>query len=415
MFESSEVYIELFLNDINFPDGVYTVDVDMAFPDAVSFFDHPNVKEKRHVAFTIDASELNATGRYKFGPLAIDTFAYTSDEDILYSVTLNKKSDEDNPLAFNGEEHKFYMVIHTENLVPSIIYAMADFRKEIDGEVAEMDALGDIFQEGDYFTLNRSQMEFELTTNVGFNLNMSVDKMESTGGTEDILLTKLTGNKGMFFQAPKEFQTASTKHLITSSEIDGGDYFLERDLNKLIETKPQALAYEITAKTATDREEGFFLYENSVLDAEYTFNIPFDFKTIGISFEEMMEDVFSDDIADKLFNNEGEFIIAADDVIIQLGGANTQANITVTVGLTVYDQNNEEIPLDITTSKLTNGTNELEIILPITKANIPELKKAKHLGFNFRIAGREVKLNNSDHITINKLRFKSTAGISWEL
>jgi len=418
VFESSEVYIELFLNDIIFPPEEYTVDVDMTFPEAVSFSDHKNVTDKRNVSFTIDASELNETGTYKFGPLAIDTFSYTSDEDILYSVSLNKKDVESGEMLTAGDPetgHKFYMVIHTDNLIPSIVYASANFEKNIDGEINDMDALEEIFQDGDNFTLNRSQMDMQVTTNLGFDLKMFIDKFSSAGGTEDVLLNKVTGQEGMYFKAPDKFETVRTNYLISSQEIDGMNYFYEKDLNKLIETKPQSLAYEITAKTAIPYEEGFFLYENSVLDAEYTFTIPFDFQKIQVSFEETLKDVFSDDIADKLFNNEGEFIIAADDVIIQLGGGDPEAKATVTIGVTVYDYNDNEISLDIKTSQLRNESNELEIVIPITKAVIPQMKNAKHLGFNFRIEGTNMKLNKSDHITINKLKFKTTGGISWEL
>lgn len=117
------------------------------------------------------------------------------------------------------------------------------------------------------------------------------------------------------------------------------------------------------------------------MDADYIFNIPFDFEKISISFEEIMKDVFSDDIAEKLFTNEGEFIICADEVVVQLGGINSQADVKLEVTAAIYNENELPIQVDIQGSALTNGTNPMEIITTITKEDTEKNEESQTYRF----------------------------------
>ncbi|MCD8167552.1 MAG: hypothetical protein LUE93_16530 [Bacteroides sp.] len=139
------------------------------------------------------------------------------------------------------------------------------------------------------------------------------------------------------------------------------------------------------------------------------------FSEIRINIEETLEDVFSEDIADKLFNDAGEFYIVADSVDIQLGGAQG-SNTTVTVSVKVYNKEDEEINIKTYPAVMQNGkNNQLEIKMEVGNADVEAMKGAKHLGFNFLLEGEDVNLNQSDYISINKLKFKTTNGIAWSL
>ncbi|MCD8261084.1 MAG: hypothetical protein LUD15_05990 [Bacteroides sp.] len=100
---------------------------------------------------------------------------------------------------------------------------------------------------------------------------------------------------------------------------------------------------------------------------------------------------------------------------IQLGGAQG-SNTTVTVSVKVYNEEDEEINIKSYPAVMQNGkNNQLEIKMEVGATNVEAMKSAKHLGFNFLLEGKNVNLNQSDYISINKLKFKTTNGISWSL
>lgn len=396
------------------------LDVNIEFPASITFMDNENNEKIDKLDNTLrlepDLSEIE-NGKITYGPYNIEKFNYeTNDEFIKYNVAIKGNESTNELTVEENSTLTFFMVIRTEDLEPSFVYADANFTQNIDGEIKDIDALNEIFQEGDYFTLNNPGMIFYMQTNLAFDFNVSIDNMSAfyTGGTNPESISPVTPGGMNFLKEDSGnkigYYIAQTNDSTTKFDQN---HFFSQDLNKLVSVKPTGLTYDTTAGTA-GWKEGVFPFNDPYMDAEYLFNVPFNFKEISVSFEEVLEDVFSDDIAEKLFNNEGEFIIVADEVIVQLGGSSSQANVTLSITATVYDYTKEPIDIEIAGATLSNGTNPLEIVMKINKEDTYKMQSAKHIGFSFKIKGENLTLNKSDYIAINKLKFKTTGGFSWE-
>ncbi|MCD8176131.1 MAG: DUF4621 domain-containing protein [Tannerellaceae bacterium] len=413
LFESCDLWVDLYMTNVTFEAGKSELQIDLEFPDYISFREDANVEDNKITIF-IDPAKVPLYEGLTIKNLPIERFDYGDSENIHYTISLTV-NEEITP-SFTDVESELYIVLRTPDPQPLLVYADANFTQNIDGDIKDIDALNEIFQDGDYFTLNNPGMIFYMQTNLAFDFNVSIDNMSAfyTGGTNPESISPVTpggmnflkedsGNKiGYYIAQTNDSTTKFDQH-----------HFFSQDLNKLISLKPTGLTYDITAGTA-GWKEGVFPFNDPYMDAEYLFNVPFNFKEISVSFEEVMEDVFSDDIAEKLFNNEGEFIIVADEVIVQLGGASSQADVTLSITATVYDYTNEPIDIEIVGATLSNGTNPLEIVMKISKEDTYKMQTAKHIGFSFKIKGENLTLNKSDYIAINKLKFKTTGGFSWE-
>ncbi|MCD8042605.1 MAG: DUF4621 domain-containing protein [Tannerellaceae bacterium] len=413
LFEFCDLWVDLYMTNVTFEAGKSELQIDLEFPDYISFREDANVEDNKITIF-IDPTEVPSCEGLTIKNLPIERFNYGDSKNIHYTISLTV-NEEITP-SFTDAESELYIVLRTPDPQPLLVYADANFKQNIDGDINDIDALNEIFQDGDYFTLNNPGMIFYMQTNLAFDFNVSIDNMSAfyTGGTNPESISPVTPGGMNFLKEDSGnkigYYIAQTNDSTTKFDQN---HFFSQDLNKLVSVKPVSLTYDITAGTA-EWKEGVFPFNDPYMDAEYLFNVPFNFKEISVSFEEVMEDVFSDDIAEKLFNNEGEFIIVADEVIVQLGGPSSQADVTLFITATVYDYTNEPIDIEIVGATLSNGTNPLEIVMKISKEDTYKMQSAKHIGFSFKIKGENLTLNKSDYIAINKLKFKTTGGFSWE-
>jgi|GEM_PF-2856583 len=421
-FESCDLVVQVYMTNIEIPDADKAkLQVEITFPESIIFDDEKIEGNKFYEEIDPQLITEN-NGIYTLTSFSISKFTYdNTDEEITYKVGL--KITDDFNFTFNEDpesESEFYMVFHTPDPQAETVYADASFLQEISDKVDGIGSLSDIFGEDDAFLLRNPGMIFNLSTNIAFDLNLSIANLTAWNATERVEMNDITKDGLLFCKEDASLNNTTSHYIAKTNDLGYAETnYVSSDLNEILSIKPEQLTYQIIARTngenAEDKVSGHFPYKTKPeVNAQYIFNVPFDFENVKINFEEKMKDVFSDDVAEKLFNNEGELIIAADQVEVQLGGASSQAEVNISATIVVYDYNDRPIDIEIKSDILHNGENTLEIKLNVRKNDIEKMKNARHLGFDFTIEGKNVVLNQTDHITIKKLKFKSTAGISWE-
>ncbi|MCD8032309.1 MAG: hypothetical protein LUF85_16170 [Bacteroides sp.] len=422
-FESCDLVLKVYMTNIEIPEGDQAkLQIKIDFPESI-LFDDDQIQDHSYT-YELDPQLITSNGGvYTLTRFSIRKFSYDTgddNEDITYNVGLTIS--DGFTYAFRNDpdpESQFYMVFSTPDPVAETVYAHALFLQEVQDEITGIGAINDIFKEEDSFSLRNPGMLFNLSTNIGFDMNVSIDKFEGqnkqTGAEKE--MPDITGDGGLLFEAANASLDHTTSYYIARSNDLSypSSNYVYTDLNEILSIKPEELTYQITARTQGEEKiPGYFPYNKPEINANYEFLIPFDFEEVTIHFEEKMKNVFTEDIAEKLFYNAGELFIIADLVEVQLGGPGSQADVDIRTTIVVYDRYDEIIDVDVKSASLKNGENTLEITIDVQEKDTHKMQNAKHLGFNFTLQGSDVVLHQTDHITIKKLKFKTTAGISWE-
>jgi hypothetical protein len=253
-------------------------------------------------------------------------------------------------------------------------------------------------------------LQIDLETNLACSIDLEVDMftLDSNGGT--------IGNvelDGLAFDAPgpdkayPETKTTSYHLSPVKENVPDNITWKEFKLNNIFEKTPDALDYKIYANFNTP----VTLYpEGLVLSTDYTIKLPFDFENLQLKISDKIENLFSEDLYDQLFDYaKGNIKIEADNVDVQLG------SMKLKVTARILDGNSKEIGINPKEMTLESGANNQgKFSIEITDADKAKMINARHLEFDFEVDGAGA-IKESDYIRIQKIRIISDAGIHYEL
>ncbi|MCD8165917.1 MAG: hypothetical protein LUE93_07185 [Bacteroides sp.] len=315
--------------------------------------------------------------------------------------------------ASPGGHPEFRLELVTETFEPLQVYGQASFNGEFSGTMDEV-GLSDIFDEKDHYVFQNPGLVIDIASNINLDMEFFLDTLAShKNGALTGKMESLTGSRGMPLAAREEEASYYIARENNRSRVYESSHFFTEDLNGILASTPTHITYNLTARTPGEQQTGSIPFKDPELHIEYRFIIPFSFLELRLDVEKRLEDVFTDDSAAKLFHDAGEFIIIADSVDVQVGGVG-EKGATITTFIHVYNSSGELIDIQTDPALLHNGNNELAIHLYVGEKDVSAMQKARHLEFIFRIEGEDIAFMQDDYISINKLKFKTSNGLTWE-
>lgn len=417
-FTECYVYTQVNFSDFSFEDDgdlkakvIFTLDL----PEGMKVKDNPS----RQVVKEIALQELT-NGSYSF-PTQIATYDYSSTQEIAYSVSILGGSD--TQISGNQSKFKFDMKFETEIISPEIVTGNITFNQEISDVIDDVDIFGSAFSENDILDFNDLALKVNLKTNLGTDFYVNIKELKAYNSNETRILSNITGDKGMFFESPTDiYQMKETHYLLGKTNPDELDNFMQVDLNHLFSLKPSYLGYNIKfSNEDVVNKKGSFLFNDLRLESEYTLVAPFSFSRLDINLADTIMDVFTENLAEQLFNGAGEFTVAANEIFVQIGGENAPVEtVDFGVEISILDENMNPIAVEVDKAVITNKAQSvpLAVIIHIEESDVEDLLNARHLSFDFNIKSRDgkaVKLCNTDYISIKGLKFKTTTGVQFTI
>ncbi|MDL2257065.1 hypothetical protein LJC06_02530 [Bacteroidales bacterium OttesenSCG-928-I14] len=392
--------------NIEDPNNAASVEITLVLPEEVKIKGSDSRTIKREISW----SQFN-NGVYSFQGddiINLESFTYIENHDLQINYSVILKGGADTKISSTTGSFSFSMSFETVNIIPDVIYGEVDFSETISDIINDLDVLGDSFSADDRLIFSNPVIEFDLETNIGFDLglNLSLEASNSyeTIGTEPI---------NLIFKAAELGEVKKSSYLLgLKNEAHSQAEFVYFDMNPIMDIKPNQVSYTARAHNEGVNKRGFVMYENSFVRGNCTVRAPFKFTDLSVKLDETIEDLFDEDTADIIFNSEGKYIIAADEVVVDLKEGNA---LELVLGLSLLDNNWNTIDVEVTPITLSHGNHDLALEINVEEADIERMKDLRHLRFDFEVRnknGQEAFLAENFSILMNGLKFKSTAGIS---
>jgi hypothetical protein len=322
----------------------------------------------------------------------IEVDSYIFDDggsELIYNVTLEGGG---SPITLTANDPIFTLILECDNQSIDV----KDLECFIDGSktfTGFEDGFGDLqsaFGEDNTLEFKAPSIGVNLTTNLGSDFKLDINMSKEN--------VNAYLNSPLLFEKPAEGSTKITPHTLNPENF--------ANLDRLISTPfPEKLDYIV--RLIFDNQKAKLLSPDQLtLTTDYSFKIPFDFKTIDLTIKDTITDLFDKDIYDLVFSHTKKNVsIEADLVDISIEGIN------LAISAAILDAEHHEIfRLD---SKIQDQTPNL--IIAIEGDNLEKMKNARHLEFSFRLLGNDTAIKDNDYIKIDGLRIVSGSGIHFEL
>lgn len=411
-FQNCDFIMEINLTGLQFEDTgskPAQVEIEVRFPDNIAL----SGSDSRIYKASAKLKDLK-NGQFVFAPAKLASFDYLGEvQDLIYSVSIIGGNSTKLNTA-NGE-FLFDLKFRTENVVPDVIYGEASFNEPTAGMINDLKEFGEAFTNNDIINFEDIDFYLDLTTNLGADFNIRVDKLTSIRSTDKVSLLDVTKD-GLNITQPALNKTKTSSFVLAKQKPDTDAVFIETDITPLFGLIPTAIEYNVSISNASARnKKAFFPYGRLVIDADYRINVPFCFSDLNISLADTLDNVFSEDLAEMLFSKPGEFNILADHAIVNIGKEDDALDLQM--GVSLLDENYNAIDVEVQPAQLSNGDAPAEIKVIIKDSDIAKLADVKHMSFDFIIAvkdGKKLSLRKTDTIAVNGLKFQSTSGIKYD-
>jgi hypothetical protein len=357
--------------------------VQMTFPD---HFLLKNQAENRIIKKSAFIRNITAGSYCSLGEIEVESYTFEEGEsELTYSVVLEGGN---SPITLTGNNPSFIFILDGGILDASYLMCSLYGKKEISGRENGFSDLQDAFGENDILKFKNPSLSFNLTTNLaasfGLNVNLWKDDISAS------LKAPLT------FDNPTG-DTKTQSYRLTPENLEKFDEIISTPL-------PEELAYTI-GLVFNNQEAKLFPPDQLTLSADYSFNVPFDFKEINLSLKDTIAGLFDEDTYEQVFSHTKESVsIEADLVDISIGNGGIKLNISAAI----LDSNFREI---INLGSVLKDNNTLSIA--IKGGDLEKMKNARHLEFIFRLSG-EGAITKDDYIKIDGVRLVSGSGIHYE-
>jgi hypothetical protein len=366
----------------------------------------------------VNLNNVNGNLSGLLNPVRVLKYDYTAaDKKIIYDVVLY--GGEESDLYFPSTYFDYSSKVSVTSVTPDIVYGDLSLDLKDFGLVNDIVDFGDSFTENDILDFNDAKLTLDVKTNLGANFNLYIDKLTTIGKKGRANVYNIGSNDDLTINGAQTIdELYSTSFEIGKYNNDGVGNFFEKDLTSLFNILPEDMEYEIRlSNNQISDKKSFYLFNNLVLDADYTIRIPLAFDRLKMLLQETEEDVFDEDVAKHLFHSRSEIKIVADEVDINIGGLDN--NLEIVLDIDFLDNNYTLIPVEVTPIVLNNTATSLEVTAHIETEDVESMKDAKHLRFNFLVRNKEdgtiVAIRETDSILMKKVKIKTNAGINYEL
>ena len=391
-FESFNIDVRFELSNLDFvtTESAYVI-LTLDFPESFVLDGYENNR-------VLSRIPVNANGSYTLVGIPVAAYDYTKDEvNVLYSVDLDVTSS----VGVTASNPSFQMIFDVNNslVVPTSVECYITKGKNVITE--KIDDFGNFHDAfgGNRFVFANPALLLTMNTNLAcdFDLDLRIYTNE-----------RKQANTFLAFEKPTPLGTLNpkfTSYLLSPIDPRDGSKWNSFNINPLLDPIPADVSYEASSSFKGDAE---LFYNELILDAAYEINLPFDFEEISLNITNVIQDIFYEDLYDKLFEKAEDIKIQSDHLVVSVG-----ENITIKVRANLLDENHGNIGVSIEPIPLTNGVNT-DFSLEIKKEDMAKMKNARHLEFIFSLEGNGA-ITGNDYIDIQSVRFVSDGGIHFEL
>lgn len=314
-------------------------------------------------------------------------------------------------------EFSFDLVLETENIEPSIFYGKATV--EIADAINDFNTFFDSFED-DIFDFRNPAMGIEVRTNIGTKFDLDIKRLAAVN-KNGVEIENIGGNAPLALEKPNPVGVNSfqdTHYWLSPLEENIPDNATHEKLavDKLINSRPYGIKYDLELKTAAN-ENAVFFANGMDISGKYTLKLPFDFNKLTVTIADTIRDVFTQDIYDNFFKNskDDDYLeVIADSIDISF----KEAIINLSANAVILDNSQQpidpnKVKIEVTPETLVTANGDNKLIIKIQ--GLKNLEEARHLQLDFSTKSEASKLTKDDYIHIQKLRFKSSGGYHFEL
>lgn len=408
-FKKCQVWFEVTLKGIDFATPPErqpaTLDLLIEMPEGFGIKDNPTRIIKKSIEIT--AFNYAKTNRFS---IDVENYSYRKNPIFIYSAMLNNSNEGTSISHLSGFE--FNMSLKSGIMEPEIVYAETNATQNIDCSITETKAFYNAFP-GNRFCFYNPTLALNNTSNIGIDYQIKVDKLSGEKENHPISISIPTS---LAFQRPEAEGKLTSKTYNLSPIEDKGINWIEADLNKVFNTQPDKI--ECNLVLSSQEQNTYFIYDNIIMDFNYSLKMPFSFSDLDISFSSTIKHLFSQHTYEDLFQDAtGDISILSNHVDIAIG--NQPEATIVTVSARITDETSTDINVKIKDIILSNKKDQT-MAITIEKDELSKMEKARNLILTFHIATasgltQPLKLTKDDYISIKSLKLNFQGGMHFDL
>lgn len=416
-FDNLLINVEFTLAGIKIDNGTAELNLELTIPD--NFTIEENGVSNTDGTTTITRSiDFVGNGTYQLKGIQLKSYKFTggntdaqfSESQISFVLKLNSIKN----LAGTVDANPLFNISFTTDNDSRVINSVNGKVKGKVDFVGEVDGFGNLkssFGTNAVLDFANPTLLLTATTNLGANFYFNIDGITADNKSP----ISLIGNNLFFTKPSPSGTTKATTYYV--SPIDSfpvpadANNWAGLDLSNLfIPTIPEKISYNFSLNV--DDGSATIMYDNLVLNGNYEFMLPFDFKNINVGIK--IDPIFLDE---NLYDNILQYVkstltVQADTVIIS---ADRFENLELTATIDFLTPN-QVVVLSSNPITLEKGTNVEKLKVEFSKDDLEKLENAnaQYLGIELRLIGKGA-LTKDDYIDIRGLRIKSDGGIHFEI